>query len=489
MNKVFIKNGKAIVYDDRWVTIGGEDEDGSGQHVLIKENGTIVAGFGTGKNVKNAFSETNKESGAKPEANPEEPKEKKSLATPEALLKSNKNYKAWAESEVERLRKERDQKYRDAYTEEEGVKIVEKYDKEINELKESLKRTDENIRKHTKAVEEKTSTLKEEPTASKKDYEKRRDLLRWKEAKQKNDSTSHDNEDRKWVTNTTEKFARLSFYKKHGVYPEDYEKGATKAEEPKSTRSASSERAFNKAKESVKNASFGTNPQAFADAESEAKEQLKKWKSIAQKDPTDALAKRKVAWAEGLVEGYKERRDKGQAPKDWAEIEAERKRERENALKEAKPFTKKYKFNSPEEEEANRKAKAEIFRQANEESKRKQAEKDRKDKIEARKALKRAEAGLAEAKAKGDGKSQSFWEATRDRAENTLGKSSDPERQIKLLERERDRKYDEAETEKEKTKVFNAYKRKIDAIRSLGRKSASDSKIVVIADGKVKIGE
>lgn len=309
MNKVLIKDGKAILYDDRWVTIGGEDEDGSGQHVLIKENGTIVAGFGKGKNVKNAFSETNKESGAKhsaggakPEAKPEAPKEKKSLATPEALLKSNKNYKAWAESEVERLRKERDQKYRDAYTEEEGVKIVEKYDKEINELKESLKRTDENIRKHTKAVEEKTSTLKEE-------------------------------------------------------------------------------------------------------------------------------------------------------------------------------------------EEANRKAKAEIFRQAAEESKRKQAEKDRKDKIEARKSLKRAEAGLAEAKAKGDGKSQSFWEATRDRAENTLGKSSDPERQIKLLEKERDRKYDEAETEKEKTKVFNAYKRKIDAIRSLGRKSASDSKIVVIADGKVKIGE
>ena len=55
MNKLFIKDGKAYVTDERWVTIGGEDNDGSGQHVLIKENGNIVAGFGTGKNVKNAF--------------------------------------------------------------------------------------------------------------------------------------------------------------------------------------------------------------------------------------------------------------------------------------------------------------------------------------------------------------------------------------------------------------------------------------------------
>lgn len=55
MKQVLVSNGKAYVTDERWVTIGGEDEDGGGQHVLIKENGTIVAGFGKGKNVKNAF--------------------------------------------------------------------------------------------------------------------------------------------------------------------------------------------------------------------------------------------------------------------------------------------------------------------------------------------------------------------------------------------------------------------------------------------------
>lgn len=429
MNKVIIKDGKAILYDDRWVTIGGEDEDGSGQHVLIKENGTIVAGFGTGKNVKNAFSEKSGESkgsagGAKPESKPEAPK---------------RDYEKEAREAVEYWHKTH-------YSKETGENIKASVENVRSQMESRLRKAEKN--------------LNEAKRLGKPEIEK--------EFQDKYDEAK----------------GQLDALNKY------YDGGTVKApKEPRSARSESSERAFNKAKESAKNASFGTNPQAFADAESEAKEQLKKWKSIAQKDPTDALAKRKVAWAEGLVEGYKERRDKGQVPKDWAEIEAERKRERENAPKEAKPFTKKYKFNSPEEEEANRKAKAEIFRKAAEESKRKQVEKDRKDKIEARKSLKRAEVGLAEAKAKGDGKSQSFWEATRDRAENTLGKSSDPERQIKLLERERDRKYDEAETEKEKTKVFNAYKRKIDAIRSLGRKSASDSKIVVIADGKVKIGE
>lgn len=55
MGEVIFKNNRAFVTDERWVTIGGEDNDGSGQHVLIKENGTIAAGFGKGRNVKNAF--------------------------------------------------------------------------------------------------------------------------------------------------------------------------------------------------------------------------------------------------------------------------------------------------------------------------------------------------------------------------------------------------------------------------------------------------
>ena len=68
MKRVMVSDGKVYVTDDRWVTIGGEDEDGSGHHVLIKENGTIVAGFGKGKNVKNAFGGSEKSSGSKYEA-------------------------------------------------------------------------------------------------------------------------------------------------------------------------------------------------------------------------------------------------------------------------------------------------------------------------------------------------------------------------------------------------------------------------------------
>ena len=317
MNKVIIKDGKAILYDDRWVTIGGEDEDGSGQHVLIKENGTIVAGFGTGKNVKNAFSEKSGESkGSAGGAKPEAPK---------------RDYEKEAREAVEYWHKTH-------YSKETGENIKASVENVRSQMESRLRKAEKN--------------LNEAKRLGKPEIEK--------EFQDKYDEAK----------------GQLDALNKY------YDGGTVKApKEPRSARSESSERAFNKAKESAKNASFGTNP-------------------------------------------------------------------------------------SPEEEEANRKAKAEIFRQANEESKRKQAEKDRKDKIEARKALKRAEAGLAESKAKGDGKSQSFWEATRNRAENTLGKSSDPERQIKLLERERDRKYDEAETEKEKTKVFNAYKRKIDAIRN-----------------------
>lgn len=55
--KAFVEDGKVMVKDEQWITIGGEDNDGSGKHVLINGEGTIVAGFGKGKNVKNAFGE------------------------------------------------------------------------------------------------------------------------------------------------------------------------------------------------------------------------------------------------------------------------------------------------------------------------------------------------------------------------------------------------------------------------------------------------
>lgn len=40
-----IQDNKIFVFDDRWITINA-DEDRKGQHVLIKENGDIVAGLG-----------------------------------------------------------------------------------------------------------------------------------------------------------------------------------------------------------------------------------------------------------------------------------------------------------------------------------------------------------------------------------------------------------------------------------------------------------
>lgn len=71
MKRVIVSDGKAYVMDEQWITIGGEDEDGSGHHVLINGSGTIVAGFGTGRNVKNAFGgsdKSDKSSGSKYES-------------------------------------------------------------------------------------------------------------------------------------------------------------------------------------------------------------------------------------------------------------------------------------------------------------------------------------------------------------------------------------------------------------------------------------
>lgn len=78
MGEVIFRNNRAFVMDERWVTIGGEDNDGSGHHVLIKENGTITAGFGKGRNVKNAFGGSQKSSDNKHEAKSHEATAKKS---------------------------------------------------------------------------------------------------------------------------------------------------------------------------------------------------------------------------------------------------------------------------------------------------------------------------------------------------------------------------------------------------------------------------
>ena len=45
--RVRVSDGKVYVEDDRWITINADKEEGrKGQHVLIKENGTIVYGLG-----------------------------------------------------------------------------------------------------------------------------------------------------------------------------------------------------------------------------------------------------------------------------------------------------------------------------------------------------------------------------------------------------------------------------------------------------------
>ncbi len=47
MKCVIISDGKVYIEDDRWITINAdEEEDRKGQHVLIKENGDIIAGLG-----------------------------------------------------------------------------------------------------------------------------------------------------------------------------------------------------------------------------------------------------------------------------------------------------------------------------------------------------------------------------------------------------------------------------------------------------------
>ena len=44
---LFPDNKKRILaFDDRWITINGEDNDGKGQHVYIKENGDVIFGLG-----------------------------------------------------------------------------------------------------------------------------------------------------------------------------------------------------------------------------------------------------------------------------------------------------------------------------------------------------------------------------------------------------------------------------------------------------------
>lgn len=44
---IFPDNKKrTLIFDEQWITINGEDNDGKGQHVLIKENGDVVVGLG-----------------------------------------------------------------------------------------------------------------------------------------------------------------------------------------------------------------------------------------------------------------------------------------------------------------------------------------------------------------------------------------------------------------------------------------------------------
>lgn len=61
-----IKDNRIFVYDDRWITINADEEEGrKGQHVLIKENGNIV--FGLGGKFKN-LKDLGKKKGEKKES-------------------------------------------------------------------------------------------------------------------------------------------------------------------------------------------------------------------------------------------------------------------------------------------------------------------------------------------------------------------------------------------------------------------------------------
>ena len=138
MGEVIFRNNRAFVMDERWVTIGGEDNNGSGQHVLIKENGTIMAGFGKGRNVKNAFGGSQKSSGNKHEA--------KAREAGEYWLKTHykeendKNIKASVESvrsQMEHRLKSAEKNLRDAKKlgkPEIEKKFQEKYDEAKGEL-------------------------------------------------------------------------------------------------------------------------------------------------------------------------------------------------------------------------------------------------------------------------------------------------------------------------------------------------------------------
>lgn len=147
MKCVIVQDGKVLVGDDRWITIGGEDEDGSGQHVLIKENGTITAGFGTGKNVKNVFSEKNNENGSagsKGEA-PKKPEKPRTENNPDDVMGALQRRKIERgnvvvqepieERRIAKLEKERDRKIRDAIDMQEAARIEKEYDKKIQAVR------------------------------------------------------------------------------------------------------------------------------------------------------------------------------------------------------------------------------------------------------------------------------------------------------------------------------------------------------------------
>ena len=65
-SSVICQDGCLYAQDDRWITVNGEDNEGKGQHVLIKEDGTVVGGLGGKLNGM----KLSKVKGLQPEARP-----------------------------------------------------------------------------------------------------------------------------------------------------------------------------------------------------------------------------------------------------------------------------------------------------------------------------------------------------------------------------------------------------------------------------------
>ena len=188
--------------DERWVTIGGEDNDGSGQHVLIKENGTITAGFGKGRNVRNAFSggkadtpekRTKEDTSKNAFGGSQKPSGVSKLNKPEALIRQDKIKNAYTEKakafskREDELIKEGDEAYKEylkkktkknkAIYENKQSEIDEKMNALMKEWKEERKKYTDAYFKNQKTFGKASGTVREVYGKNDSGYEELKSIL------------------------------------------------------------------------------------------------------------------------------------------------------------------------------------------------------------------------------------------------------------------------------------------------------------------------